>query len=157
MLGSLNRWLRICGFDTKYIQSAPDEELLEIVNNERRVLLTRDVTLFRKALRAGQTAFLVEGEGDAGKLASVAVRFGLSLGVEMSRCTECGGSLRSASKEDVRDLVPSGTYSAYDEFWVCGSCGKVYWRGSHWGNIIDTIDEARRLVDQVRRGSEQDL
>jgi uncharacterized protein with PIN domain len=137
MLGSLNRWLRICGFDTKYIQNAPDEELLELVKNEGRVLLTRDVTLFRKA--------------------SVAVRFGLSLGGEMSRGTECGGSLRSAAKGDVRDLVPSGTYSAYDEFWVCGSCGKVYWRGSHWGNIIDTIDEARRLVDQVRGGSEQDL
>jgi len=157
MLGSLNRWLRICGFDTNYIQNAPDEELLELAKNEGRVLLTRDVTLFRKALRAGQTAFLVEGEGDAGKLASVAVRFGLFLGVEMSRCAACGGSLRSASKEYVRDFVPSGTYSAYDEFWVCGSCGKVYWRGSHWRNIVDTVDEARRLVDQVRGGSEQDL
>ena len=157
MLGSLNRWLRICGFDTKYIQNAPDEKLLELAKNEGRVLLTRDVTLFRKASRAGQVALLVEGEGDAGKLASVAVRFGLSLDVEMSRCAECGSNLRSASKEDVRDLVPSGTYSAYDEFWVCGSCGKVYWRGSHWGNIVDTVDEARRLVDEVRGGSEQDL
>jgi len=157
MLGSLNRWLRICGFDTKYVQNVPDEELLELAKNEVRVLLTRDVTLFRKTLRAGLTAFLVEGEGNAGKLASVAVRFGLSLSVEMSRCAECGGSLLSASKEDVRDLVPSDTYSAYDEFWVCASCGKAYWRGSHWGNIVDTIDEARRLVDQVRGSSEQDL
>ena len=157
MLGSLNRWLRICGFDTKYIQNASDEELLELAKNEGRVLLTRDVTLFRKASRAGHVALLVEGEGDVGKLASVAVRFGLSLGVEISRCTKCGSSLRSASKKDVRALVPSGTYSAYDEFWVCGSCGKVYWRGSHWGNIVDTVDAARRLVDQVRWGSEQDL
>ncbi len=157
MLGSLNRWLRICGFETKYIQNAPDRELLETAESEGRVLLTRDRLLFRKALRAGQMAFLVEGGGDAEKLASVARGFGLDLGVEMSRCAECGGMLRAVSREGVRDRVPSGTYEAYDEFWVCGSCGKVYWRGSHWGNIVDTVSEARRLTGRASGDSEQDL
>ena len=157
MLGSLNRWLRICGFDTIYIQNAPDGELLEIVEREGRVLLTRDRLLSRKASRAGRTAFFVEGDGDAERLASVAKRFGLSLGVEMSRCAECGGRLRSVSREDVRGSIPSGTYDAYQEFWACVLCGKVYWRGSHWGNIVDTISEARRLAGQSSGDSEQDL
>jgi len=51
MLGSLNRWLRICGFDAKYIQNAPDEELLDMAKREGRALLTRDRLLYRKALR----------------------------------------------------------------------------------------------------------
>jgi uncharacterized protein with PIN domain len=157
MLGSLNRWLRICGFETEYIQNAPDRELLETAESEGRVLLTRDRLLFRKALRAGQVAFLVEGEGDAEKLASVARRFGLDLGVEMSRCARCGGILRRAAREEVRSRVPSGTYEAYNEFWACGSCGKVYWRGSHWGNIVDTIAEARKLAGSTVGDSEQDL
>ena len=157
MLGSLNRWLRICGFETKYVHSAPDEALIELAADEGRVLLTRDRLLYRKALRAGQKAFFVEGEGDAERLASVARRFGLSLNVEMSRCAECGGRLGSASREEVRDRVPPGTYDAYDEFWACGSCGKVYWRGSHWGNIVDTIAEARRLAIRGFGDSEQDL
>ncbi len=157
MLGSLNRWLRICGFKTKYIQNAPDGELLETAESEGRVLLTRDRLLFRKALRAGQVASLVEGRGDAEKLASVVRRFGLDLGVEMSRCARCGGILRRAAREEVRSRVPSGTYEAYNEFWACGSCGKVYWRGSHWGNIVDTITEARKLTGRTVGDSEQDL
>ena len=157
MLGSLNRWLRICGFDTRYIQNAPDEELLEIVEREGRVLLTRDRLLSRKALRAGLTTFFVEGDGATEKLASVAKRFGLSLGVEMSRCAACGDRLRSVSREDVRSSIPPGTYSAYQEFWACVACGKVYWRGSHWGNIVDTISEASRLAGQSSGDSEQDL
>jgi uncharacterized protein with PIN domain len=157
MLGSLNRWLRICGFDAKYIQNAPDEELLDMAKSEGRALLTRDRLLHRKALRVGQEALLVEGDGDAERLASVAKRFGLDLGVEMSRCAECGGLLRAVSREGVRDRVPSGSYEAYDEFWGCGSCGKVYWRGSHWGNIVDTVSEARRLASRASEDSEQDL
>ena len=157
MLGSLNRWLRICGFETKYIQNAPDEELLDTVESEGRVLLTRDRLLFRKALRAGQMAFMVEGGGDAEKLASVARRFGLDLGVEMSRCAQCGGILRRAARVEVRSRVPLGTYDAYNEFWACGSCGKVYWRGSHWGNIVGTIAKARKLTGRTVGISEQDL
>lgn len=157
MLGSLNRWLRICGYDTRFIQNAQDEMLLELAGDEDRVLLTRDRLLIRKALRLGQAAFLIEGESDAEKLASVSKRFGLDLETQMSRCSDCGGKLCSISREELKDKVSKGTFNAYEKFWVCCSCNKVYWKGSHWKNITNTIAEARQLIGVLRDNSEQDL
>ena len=54
--------------------------------------------------------------------------------------------LRMAERQEVSDRVPPRTFEAYDEFWVCGSCGKVYWRGSHWRNIVETVEEASRIA-----------
>lgn len=157
MLGSLNRWLRICGYETRYVNDAPDEELLDVARREGLVLLTRDKLLSRKASRRGIDYFLVEEGDEAQKLASVAFRFGLDLGVEKSRCARCGSGLRVADGGDVREAVPPRTYEVYNEFWTCDSCGKVYWRGSHWRNIVDTVDEARRLAGNASEVSEQDL
>jgi len=142
MLGALARWLRICGYDTEYLQNASDEELITRAAEERRVLLTRDRLLYRKAVRAGVEAFLVEGEGDAEKLASVSRRFSLELDPERSLCPRCDAPLVAVDKEVVRGKVPPRTFEAYDEFWVCSSCEKVYWRGSHWRSIVETVEEA---------------
>ena len=155
MLGGLARWLRICGFEARYAQDASDEELLEKAAKEDLALLTRDRLLYRKALRAGLVAFLVERERDAERLASVSKRFELTLNPECSRCPNCGALMRSTEKEELKGKIPTRTYEAYDEFWVCDSCGKVYWRGSHWRNIMETVEEAKRLA--AERSSEQDL
>ena len=61
----------------------------------------------------------------------------------------CGASLRSVGKEEVAGKVPSGTLSHYGEFWACTGCGKVYWRGSHWKNISETLDKAKELADKL--------
>ncbi len=157
MLGSLARWLRICGYDAEYVQSLPDDELLGRAAEGGSVLLTRDDLLFRKAQRAGLDAFIVVGEGDAERLASVARRFRLELNTVSSRCPVCGGSLSQADKDELTGKVPAGSLEAYDEFWVCDSCGKVFWRGSHWKNIQATVDEARELAALTPREPEQDL
>ena len=157
MLGGLARWLRICGYEARYVKSATDEEILEKAVEEGLTLLTSDKLLSRKALRAGLEAFLVEGGGDAEKLASVSRRFELNLNPACSRCPNCGEFLRSADKEALADRIPPRTYDAYEEFWVCDSCGKVYWRGSHWKNILGTVDEARRIAGSQPGGSEHDL
>ncbi len=157
MLGGLARWLRICGYDANYIKNATDEELIEKTSEEGLTLLTRDKLLCRKAFRAGLTAFLVEGGDDPKRLASVSKRFSLTLEPECSRCPECGEPLRTTDKEALKDRIPARTFEAYDRFWVCESCGKVYWRGSHWKNILDTIKEANRIAGSQPHGSEHDL
>jgi hypothetical protein len=146
MLGGLARWLRICGYDAIYFRKVSDEELIERASEEGFVLLTRDRLLYRKAMRAGLVALLVEGGSEARSLASVSRRFNLDLNPECSRCPSCGASLRPEDKMALSDRVPPRTYEAYDDFWVCDSCGKVFWRGSHWRNIVETVEEACRLV-----------
>ena len=150
MLGSLARWLRICGYDAEYIRDAEDDELIRRAMEENRILLTRDRALYRKALRMGLNAHFVEGESDAERLASVARRFTLTLKPEGSRCPMCGLPLREVEREEVRGLVPEGTYNRYKRFWICTGCGRVYWRGSHWRRIVETIEEAERLYKGLK-------
>ena len=157
MLGSLNRWLRICGLETLFAGSAPDDAILEDATRDGFIVLTRDRELHRKAQKIGLESFIVEGGSDAEMLASVAKRYGIRLDPRMSRCTTCGGELRSVPKEDVVDEVPAGSYEAYDEFWRCDDCAKVYWRGSHWTRIAGTISEAAELAGSPEDALEDSL
>jgi uncharacterized protein with PIN domain len=157
MLGSLTRWLRICGYDAEFVRSLPDDVLIEHALSQGQVLLTRDALLSRKAQRAGLDSFIVEGRSDEEMLASVATKFHLDLTPNASKCPVCGGPLTSVGKDAVCGKVPGSTYEAYDEFWECGSCCKLFWRGSHWSNIRATIQEARRLAGLPPIFSEQDL
>jgi len=146
MLGTLTRWLRICGYDAEYLRNVPDEEMISRAAEDRRVLLTRDKLLHGKAVREGVESLFVEGDSDAERLAYVSRRFDLELEPEGSRCPKCGSVLTRADKGDVGERVPKRTLEAYDEFWVCSICGQVYWRGSHWKSIVETVEEASRLA-----------
>jgi uncharacterized protein with PIN domain len=150
MLGSLNRWLRICGYETEFSGDAPDEELLERGRERGLILLTRDRTLFREAQRSSVDAFLVNGGSDEERLASVAREYGLVLDPVMARCTVCSGGLNEVSRDEVAGEVPRKSLEAYDEFWRCSGCGKVYWRGSHWGRIVEKVSEASRIAGVVK-------
>jgi uncharacterized protein with PIN domain len=148
MLGKLTRWLRMLGHDVEYFNDLDDDRLVAIAAKETRVLLTRDVRLFRRASVGGVEAFLVRGRTEVEKLAELAggFGFGLELDIEDSRCPKCNGELGSVSKEEVLDRVPRASSRFYDEFWVCGRCGQVYWRGSHWERINRTLGQAKQLV-----------
>jgi uncharacterized protein with PIN domain len=146
MLGSLSRWLRICGYDTFYLRNASDENLIQEAKKAKRVLLTRDKYLYRKSLKEGLIALYVEGESDLERLSCVAKRFNMALDPKMSKCPNCGDILEVAEKEEITDKIPQGSLETYDEFWMCMSCRKVFWRGSHWKNIVKTIEEATKLA-----------
>ena len=148
MLGKLTRWLRMLGHDVEYLNDLDDDRLVEKAAVEERVLLTRDVRLFRKASVSGVEAFLVKGRTEVEKLAELARSFGFSLevDVENSRCPKCNAGIRSVSKEEVAGRIPESTGRFYEEFWICVECGQVYWRGSHWERINRTLGQARQLA-----------
>ena len=150
MLGSLNRWLRICGYETEFAGNASDEELLERGRDRGLILLTRDRILLRKARRSGVDAFLVEGNSDEERLASVAREYRLVLDPVMARCAICSGRLKEAFRDEIAGEVPQKSLGAYDEFWRCSGCGKVYWRGSHWERIVEKVSEASRIAGAVK-------
>jgi len=148
MLGKLTRWLRILGHDVEYTGSMDDKELIQKAKKEVRILLTRDVELYKQAIVKGAEAFLIENPKQTANLASLAKRFNLRLevNVKISRCPKCNGTIRTVSKAEVADKIPATTSSNYNEFWQCQRCGQVYWRGAHWNRIEETLDEARRAL-----------
>ncbi|TLZ92054.1 MAG: hypothetical protein E6K04_04965 [Methanobacteriota archaeon] len=137
MLGSLARWLRFMGYDTAYPEPGRDRTLIERVRSEDRILLTRD-----KELAARVTdAVRIRSDILDDQIREVAAALSLHLVSPLSRCSLCNEILVSASTEDVKDSVPEGVRSRHRAFWRCPSCGRVYWRGTHWDKMVARLNE----------------
>jgi hypothetical protein len=144
MLGSLARWLRIMGYDTTYEKGRGDNEILASSRSEGRVLLTRDEEL---AQRGAPSSLYVRSDDLDEQLRQVASAFGLAADEAMARCTVCNGELDLLPREEAEGRVPLGALESNEEFFRCDSCGKVYWKGSHWDNIRRRLEG---LGDQMR-------
>lgn len=147
MLGKLTRWLRMLGQDVKYSNQFEDAELIALAEKEQRILLTRDLELYKRATSRGVNAFYVEGLTEAEKLAELAERFGVPLTIDLkrSRCPRCNAKIRLTPKERLVGRVEKNTYTYYDEFWACSKCGSIYWQGAHWEGIRVTLEEAKKI------------
>ncbi len=149
MLGKLTRWLRMMGHDTKYSTKLEDAELLVIAKAEKRILLTRDLELYQRAIGKGLDAYYVEGATEAERLAELAHRFGVALAIDLekSRCPHCNTKLNSATKEEIANKVEKNTIKFYHVFWRCPNCGSVYWQGAHWKKIQATLEGAGEILE----------
>jgi uncharacterized protein with PIN domain len=141
-LGTLARYLRLLGFDTRYDTGIQDGELARLTSRERRILLTRDVGLLkRKAverghwLRATDPERQIEEVVDAIQLARLLRPF--------TRCMSCNGRLAPVTRARVNGLVPPRVYSRFRAFARCGACKRIYWRGTHYARL-------QRLVARLR-------
>lgn len=150
MLGGLARWLRILGHFAVYNPDSNDKILLTRAAAEGMILLTRDEELYKRAVSKNISALLVSGESEDERLAQVSQTYGISLTIDIEKtlCPECGSLLREAPSEEVSGLVPPASLRRYKQFWKCenSNCGKVYWRGSHWTQIDQTLTRARNLT-----------
>ncbi len=142
MLGSLARWLRLMGYDTRYERDTDDTHILERARLDDRILLTRDKKL---AERAGEKGLYVEFHDLEGQIKQVIMAFGLTFNEDLSRCTTCNGELILIGKEEASKGVPEGSLRSNEQFFRCKSCGKYYWKGSHWKNIQKRMNALTRV------------
>ena len=148
MLGSLARWLRLMGYDTSYERDSTDTEILGRARLEGRILLTRDKKLAERA--KGQGLYISVRDLDD-QLRQVILEFGLTFDEDLSRCTACNGELTVVSKEEASKGVPDGALRSNELFYRCRSCGKYYWKGSHWKNIRKKMEELTRPSQESSR------
>jgi uncharacterized protein len=152
MLGKLARWLRMLGHDVVYSVELNDSELLELAKKDGRVLLTRDLELYKRAIGRGLDAYYVEGTVESERLAEVAKRYSLTLEVDMekSHCPVCNTKLNATPKEQLSGELKKNTYTYYDKFWKCPNCGQVYWQGAHWKQISTTLKETHAKLEKLK-------
>ncbi len=132
MLGSLARWLRLMGYDTLYEKNSSDTNILQRARLEGRILLTRDKKL---AERANIGGLYINARELDDQIRQVWMAYGLSFDEDLSRCANCNGELMTVSKDAASERVPEGALRSNEQFYQCRSCGKFYWKGSHWKNI----------------------
>ncbi len=128
MLGRLARWLRICGYDVVYSNTATDDEILRIALKEKRYLLTRDNLLY---WRAGKWGALVPSSDIKEQLTWVEQHFSCKLEVKYTRCPVCNEQVVPVKLEDVEEKIPPKVKQFAKEFWMCPKCKRIYWEGSH--------------------------
>ncbi len=141
-LGRLARFLRILGFDTLYRNDFSDSEIINISNEQNRIVLTRDIGILKNG--RVEKGYFVRNTKLKEQVKEVVARFDLfSLIKPFSRCSVCNGELISVPKSRVLDKLPQKTKEACSEFKMCGSCGKIYWRGTHYRKIKDFIESLK--------------
>ncbi|NDJ33871.1 MAG: Mut7-C ubiquitin/RNAse domain-containing protein [Chloroflexi bacterium] len=139
-LGRLAAYLRMLGFDSVWRNDIHDEELAQVAHDERRVLLTRDVgCLKRSPVIYG---YFVRSTNPKKRIAEVMDRFNLAEQVELFKhCMKCNGLVKRVDKTAVMDRLTHETADHFDEFHLCLSCERIYWKGSHYQRMQKLIAE----------------
>jgi uncharacterized protein with PIN domain len=139
MLGSLARWLRILGYDTLYHVNRNDDELRNEAKQTNRILVTRDLELHQKALKTGVKTVLIKSVHIRNQLEELIESLNINLIPMNTRCPRCNGDLGPIQKKEVEGKVPKQSYRVFNDYWNCSRCNAIYWKGSHWIHIKDTL------------------
>lgn len=137
-LGRLAVYLRMLGLDTLYRNDYHDQELAQVAYQEERILLTRDRRLLmRKELVFG---YCIRHLEPSAQLAEVHAHYHISVPEERAphsfrRCPYCNTPLQPASKQSIMDRLLPLTKQYYEEFFICPTCNRIYWKGSHIDNV----------------------
>jgi uncharacterized protein with PIN domain len=146
MLGTLAKWLRIYGFDTFYANSEMDDsQLVDISKKQKRVLVTRDKNLIHMASKEKIKFIDIDSTDIDKQLNKVISKLKIKPSNILSRCILCNTKINEIEKDKVKNKVPKKVFDSNEKFWFCQKCKKIYWKGSHYKNMIEKIDLLKNL------------
>jgi uncharacterized protein with PIN domain len=142
-LGGLARWLRAAGYEAFVDAAVPGHRLPDEALRRGLVLLTTETEVFERRIVAGGSLVLVWVPSALTMREQLRmVMHDLGLGLRTARCMSCGGVLVPTTKEDVFPRIPPRTAKWLDEYFVCASCDRLFWQGTHWERIAKALAEA---------------
>ena len=147
-VGRLAKWLRIMGYDTLFPEENSDNELVRIALRENRVLVTRDAGIAqRRAARLGQMKVVHIKDDDLRRQLQQLIRdLDLNLDSGFSRCVLCNHLLDPANKEEVARRLPPYVLQTQSQFMQCPQCQRLYWRGTHWSNMMEELGQVYQEI-----------
>jgi len=134
--GKLARWLRVLGFDVAYISECETPAVVRLARQSDRIALTRNTEV---AGRLGAASILLESESLRGQLRQVVAIVGPDACRPFSRCNVCNEKLERVEKRTVRGRVPEFVYATQDYFSSCPECGRYFWHGTHYNNMLEQV------------------
>ncbi len=140
-LGRLSTWLRILGYDTVYWRGEADRAFLRIAEREGRVVLTRRKDVLDRQ-HPGIVLF-VENDRVEDQIVEVVGKLGLrpEPGKLFTVCLRCNESLKEATPDQVRPLIPDYVFRTQQSFRVCPKCRGVFWSGTHRERAMKTLEK----------------
>ena len=137
-LGKLATYLRILGFDAVYRNDYQDDTLAAKSVNLNKILLTRDrQLLMRKTIRFG---YLIRSLQPEEQIFEIFQRFNLTGIVKpYHRCLRCNVPLVAVDKNSILHRLQPKTKKYFQDFHLCPQCERVYWKGSHYERMVDSV------------------
>lgn len=146
-LGKLARYLRLMGFDTLYSNNYEDNTIIDIAKKENRIILTRDKGILKN--NNVTHGYYIRSDEPKEQIREVIQRFDLSESLNIfSRCMDCNGKIIPIQKEDIQSALLEGTKKYYKEFFQCKKCNKIYWKGSHFQDMIQFIENILKQTNK---------
>lgn len=139
-LGRLAKWMRILGFDTEYFKEENYSKLKILALRDERIILTRNTRLSRPG---GIKLVQIKHDSLNEQLLDVSKELDLKADKDLmfSRCTICNIALEPVEKEKIKDKIPKYVFETQSKFIQCPKCLRIYWPGSHWGNVEEILKE----------------
>ena len=137
-LGRLCKWLRILGYDAVYFRGENKGRLFIEALRDSRILLTRNSRLPK---RKGIKIVNVKSDMLKDQINQLFKDLKIRPQEELmfSRCIVCNSALQEIAKGKVKDKVPEYVFDTQDDFVTCAVCGRIYWKGTHWGNVQSVL------------------
>ena len=149
MLGQLCRYLRAAGYDALLARNGTsDAELLRQCHDEKRQFLTQD-TLVREHKAAHGVAVVLPHANLDQLIALLDAYYQLDwLKHAFTRCLVDNTSLVVAD-DTALTRVPADAIKPGEPLYQCPTCGRIYWRGSHYKRMHQKLaawQKARRVA-----------
>jgi uncharacterized protein len=137
-LGRLAKWLRILGIDAEYSRLNNNASLIIQALREDRTILTRN---HRLPAARGIRIVVLKEELIKKQLSEILGVLENVPGPEemFTRCTVCNEMLVNVDKDKIKEKVPVYVFATQEKFLSCPKCSRVYWQGTHWKNVADTL------------------
>lgn len=150
MLGKIARKLRILGFDTIYMVDTEDREILDLLIQTKRILLTSDKELFYRAQKyKDQSIFLnkiTELENLVTIFSRLKIKF-IDINLSCYRCSICNTKLKTIEDPDtIQKEVHQKVFENNTIFYRCYKCNKLYWLGTHIKKISLLVEKINKML-----------
>lgn len=133
-LTRLMRKMRGLGLDTEILrEGAPQGDLVESAEADDRIILYYQAKKLLPA-RVSHRTYVLQSSAPDEQLREVIEAFDVDVDSDClcGRCVQCNAwDWNLVGRDAVRGnpQVAEKTLENFDEFWLCGGCGKIYWEG----------------------------
>jgi len=133
-LGDIVKRMRMIGFDVYFNSALINSQIIDVSLKDKRIILTKSKQLlkFKKVTHA---IFIHPGSKDE-QVKRIINKLDIKNQAKpFSRCLHCNSLLKKTTKEDVLRRIPPKTRDYCEEYFICESCDKLFWNGTHMINM----------------------
>jgi len=139
-LGRLCKYLRMLGFDTLYSNRYTPEELITFSVQKKRILLSKSYRLTHH--KDVDRSYLIRSADPLEQIKDLIGKLDLwGKADPLTRCLNCNDRLVTAEKQEILHRLQALTAMYYTEFLRCPACDQIYWKGSHFENMLEFIHQ----------------